>query len=290
MKILVVGSNGQLGRELQKQLHDNHELFSFDLPELDIANYEQVRKIIHEIAPAVVINAAAYTNVEKAEDNEELAFLINGTGAHYLALVSKEINAKFIHISTDYVFDGKSKQPYEEMDVPSPLSVYGKSKLLGEKLVQEVGGNYFILRTSWLYGDGHNFIRTMLQLAKQGKEIRVVDDQYGTPTYTKDLCWVIEQLIQTDCYGIYHVSNEGACSWYELARKIFELARIRVNLHPVSTAEYITKAKRPQYGVLENKRLKLQGIPTMRSWERALGDYIDNLSTEAVNGSLQNVL
>lgn len=283
MKILVVGEKGQLGREIQKQLQSKHELFLFDLPEVDIVNYEQVRKIITEIAPAVVINAAAYTNVEKAEDNEELAFLINGTGAHYLALVSKEINAKFIHISTDYVFDGESKQPYWEMDTPAPLSVYGKSKLLGEKLVQEVGGKYFILRTSWLYGDGHNFVRTMLQLAKEGKEIRVVDDQYGTPTYTKDLCWVIEELMATDCYGIYHASNEGACSWYELARKIFELANIRGNLQAVSTEEYITKAKRPKYGVLENQLLKLQGITRMRSWDVALADYVGDFLRVGVN-------
>jgi len=277
MKLLVFGSNGQLGKEITKQFQEKYELILQDIPYIDITNYQSVENFISDTSPAVVINAAAYTNVEKAEDDEDTAFRVNALGAHNLALACRRSQTKFVHISTDYVFDGTIKIAYEEFDAPNPLSVYGKSKLWGEKLVEQVGGEYYILRTSWLYGDGPNFVRTMLKLAEQRDHLTVVADQYGTPTYTKDLVWAIERLIQTEFYGLYHASNQGSCTWCDLARKIFELAGKSVRVVPVSTAEYaVIKAKRPQYSVLANKMLKLRGMDVMRPWEEALQDYIEN--------------
>lgn len=276
MKVIVIGANGQLGKEITRQFQGKYPLILQDMPSLDITDYHSFERLLYDSSPDVVINTAAYTNVEKAEEDEHTAFLVNALGAQNLALVCKKVRAKFVHISTDYVFDGTKSTPYEEFDPPNPLSVYGKSKLWGEKLIEQVGGDYFILRTSWLYGDGQNFVRTMLKLADQRDKLTVVADQYGTPTYTKDLVWVIEKLIQTEYYGIYHASNNGSCTWYEFARKIFELAGKTVYVQPVSTDEYPTKAKRPRYSVMENKMLKLRGLDIMRPWEEALHDYIDN--------------
>ena len=276
MKVLVAGFNGQLGKEITKQFQEKHKLIHQDLPALDITNYQSVEELISDTCPALVINAAAYTNVEKAEDDAERAFLVNALGAQNLALVCRKSHIKLVHISTDYVFDGKTNGEYEEFDAPNPLSVYGKSKLWGERLVEQVGGEYFILRTSWLYGDGQNFVRTMLKLAEQRDHLTVVADQYGTPTYTKDLVWVIERLVQTEFYGLYHASNQGSCTWCDFARKIFELAGKSVSVDPVSTEEYPVKAKRPQRSVLANKMLRLRGMDVMRIWEDALQDYIKN--------------
>src|SRR5665648_188718 len=277
MKILVVGSNGQLGKEIAKQFQSKHELELYDIPALDITDYVSVVSLISDTKPAVVINAAAYTNVERAEEDVDNAYRVNALGAHNLALACHKSGGKLVHISTDYVFDGTATLPYEEFDPTNPLSVYGKSKLWGEKLVEQGGGEYYILRTSWLYGDGPNFVRTMLKLAEQRDHLTVVADQYGTPTYTKDLVWAIERLIQTEFYGLYHASNQGSCTWCDLARKIFELAGKSVRVVPVSTAEYaVIKAKRPQYSVLANKMLKLRGMDVMRPWEEALQDYIEN--------------
>lgn len=276
MKVLVFGTNGQLGKEITKQFKEKYELILQDIPSLDITSYQSVEDLISDTNPAVVINAAAYTNVEKAEEDEDTAFQVNALGAQNLALACKKSRAKLVHISTDYVFDGTTNVEYEEFDPPNPLSVYGKSKLWGEKLVEQVGGEYFILRTSWLYGDGPNFVRTMLKLAEQRDHLTVVADQYGTPTYTKDLVWAIECLIQTEFYGLYHASNQGSCTWFDFALKIFELAGKSVSVAPVSTAEYPVKAKRPQYSVMTNRMLKLRGMDVMRNWEDALQDYIEN--------------
>ena len=276
MKVIIVGSNGQLGKELARQFRSRYELLLFDIPSLDITNYRAVESLISDAKPDVVINGAAYTNVEKAEEDEDYAFRVNALGAQNLALACKKSQAKLVHISTDYVFDGTATTPYEEFDSPNPLSVYGKSKLWGEKLVEQVGGKYFILRTSWLYGDGPNFVRTMLKLAEQRDHLKVVADQYGTPTYTKDLVWVIDRLIQTAFYGLYHAPNQGSCTWWEFACKIFALADKYVQVEPVSTAEYLTKAKRPQYSVMNNKLLRLRGLDIMRPWEEALRDYMEH--------------
>ncbi|EAX48971.1 dTDP-4-dehydrorhamnose reductase [Thermosinus carboxydivorans Nor1] len=275
-KILVTGANGQLGRALQRQFCEKYELVLCDLPELDITNFKACRDAVRTYGPDIVINAAAYTNVERAEDEPDAAYAVNAIGAHNLALVCREANVKLIHISTDYVFDGARGTPYSEYDAPNPLSVYGKSKLLGEQLIRDTGGWYFIVRTAWLYGDGHNFVRTMLRLAGERPEIAVVADQYGTPTYTVDLAALLEQIMHTEYYGIYHATNAGNCTWYEFACKIFEYADKKVAVRPITTDEYPTKAKRPRYSVLDNHMLRLRGFDIMRPWEEALKDYIAN--------------
>ena len=276
MKILVAGAKGQLGKEITKQFGRKYELILHDVDTLDIADYNAVDSVLQSLLPNVVINAAAYTNVEKAEEDTDQAFIINAIGAQNLALAAKKIQAKLFQISTDYVFDGLKVSPYHEFDNPAPLSVYGKSKLWGELLVKQTSVNCFILRTSWLYGDGHNFVRTMLRLAEQKDELSVVADQYGTPTYTKDLVWVIDKLMPTDFYGMYHASNNGICTWYNFAKKIFTFAGKTLNVKPLSTAEYPNKAQRPMYSVMENRMLHLRGFNVMRSWEEALQDYINN--------------
>lgn len=275
MKIIVTGVNGQLGREIKKQFQEKYQLFLWDRQILDVADYAWVETKVKEVKPDIVINAAGFTNVEKAEDNPEEAFRVNALGAQNLAFACKNVQAKLVHISTDYVFDGLKSVPYEEFDIPNPLSVYGKSKLWGERLVEQVGGKHFIIRTSWLYGDGHNFVRTMLHLARQQEQLSVVADQYGTPTYTKDLVWVIEKLMHTNFYGIYHASNNGSCSWFDFARTIFALGGKTTQVNSISTAEYPLKAVRPKYSVMENKLLKLRNLDIMRPWEEALKDFVD---------------
>jgi len=276
MKILLVGANGQLGREIKRQFQDKYELFFHSTDTLNITNSDAVDTAIAKVKPDVVINAAAYTNVEKAEDDPEGAFQVNAIGAENLAIFCKKYDSKLVHISTDYVFDGVKDMPYEEFDTHNPLSVYGSSKSFGEKLIEQAGEKYFILRTSWLYGDGNNFVRTMLRLSKEKSEISVVGDQYGTPTYTKDLCWVIEKLMYTEFYGIYHASNEGSCSWCEFAKEIMTAKNRKTIIKSLTTAEYPVKAKRPMNSVMENRMLKLRGLNTMRSWKEALKDYLEH--------------
>ena len=276
MKIFVIGTNGQLGREIKRQFGKKYKLFLHDIDTLDITDINSIDHVIGDVKPDILINAAAYTNVEKAEEDCDNAFKVNAIGAENLAIICKKYDVKLVHISTDYVFDGTKDTPYDEFDHHNPLSVYGKSKSWGEKLIQQVGGKYFILRTSWLYGDGNNFVRTMLRLAKEKSEIAVVGDQYGTPTYTKDLCWCIEKLIHTEFYGIYHASNEGNCSWCEFAKEIMTVAECKTIIRSLTTAEYPVKAQRPMCSIMENRLLKLRGLNVMRSWQDALVDYLKN--------------
>ncbi len=276
MKIFLAGANGQLGREIKRQFQGRCELFLHGTDTLNITNFDAVDTAIAKVKPDVVINAAAYTNVEKAEEDCDNAFQVNAIGAENLAISCKKHDSKLVHISTDYVFDGTKDKPYEEFDQHNPLSVYGSSKSLGEKLIEQAGGNYFILRTSWLYGDGNNFVRTMLRLSKEKSEISVVGDQYGTPTYTKDLCWTIEKVMCTTFYGVYHASNEGSCSWYEFAKEIMTGAKRKTIIKSLTTVEYPVKAKRPMNSVMENRMLKLRGLNTMRPWQEALNDYLEH--------------
>jgi dTDP-4-dehydrorhamnose reductase len=276
MKVLVIGANGQLGREIKRQFDEKHTLYLYDRDALSITDFDAIDHVVEDVKPDVLINAAAYTNVEKAEEDCDNAYRVNAIGAENLAITCKKYDVKLVHISTDYVFDGTKDTPYDEFDHHKPLSVYGKSKSWGEKLIQQVGGKYFILRTSWLYGDGNNFVRTMLRLSNEKSEIAVVGDQYGTPTYTKDLCWVIEKLIHTDFYGIYHASNEGNCSWCEFAKEIMTVAERKTTIKSLTTAEYPVKAQRPMCSIMENRLLKLRGLNVMRSWQDALVDYLKN--------------
>lgn len=276
MKILITGCNGQLGIELSRQLQGikNSEIIKMDKNNLDISDFEIVNNKIQDINPNIIINCAAFTAVDLCEKEVELAYKINSLGARNLAIVAEKISAKLIHISTDYVFDGDIGGFYREDSDTNPKSIYGKSKLMGEKYVQQFCSKHFIIRTAWLYGDGKNFVKTMINISKKTKEIRVVNDQIGTPTSTVDLAKVIIALIKTEYYGIYHATCEGRCSWYEFAKKIFEIKKININVIPVSSSEYKTIAKRPANSVLDNFMLKLVNLNTMRNWEDALEDYL----------------
>ena len=227
MKILITGCNGQLGKELVNQLKSinqsmnqpKYTILATTRDDLDISNQTNVDNFIFHNKPNVVINCAAYTKVDACEDNIEVAYKINSLGVRNLVIASEKVNAKFVHISTDYVFNGFSKYPYREDNKTEPNSVYGKSKLMGEKFVEQFSHKYFILRTAWLYGDGNNFVKTMIKLSLENKEVNVVNDQFGSPTSTVDLAKVIIRIMETENYGVYHATCEGQCSWYDFAKK-----------------------------------------------------------------------
>ena len=276
MKILITGSNGMLGHDLQEVLNDKHELILTTSKTLDITDKNQVLKVICENNPDVVINSAAYTDVDGCEDNHDFAYSVNGDGVRNLALACKEIDCPLVHISTDYVFNGKNNRPWVEDDEIDPINVYGKSKLEGEEAILEILDKYFIVRTAWLYGvNGRNFPKTMLELAKNHSEITVVYDEVGSPTYTLDLAYGIFQLIETDYYGIYHLTNSESCSWCEFARYIFEVAGVDVKVIPVTASEFARPAPRPSYSVLENKNWIDNGFKPLRSYKEAIKEYIE---------------
>ncbi len=277
MRVLITGAKGQLGLELQRQLRyvaEIEHVISTTHDTLDITSLDQVREKLKRDNIDIVINCAAYTFVDECEKNREKAYLVNAIGPKNLATVCQELGLKLIHLSTDYVFDGSGQLPKKEDDKVMPINIYGKSKLLGEEYVRSFCTKYFIIRTSWLYGEGNNFVRTMLKLAQDNKELNVVGDQFGTPTSTKDLAHVIINLMQTEYYGIFHGTCEGECSWYELACKIFELKGIDVKINKVTSEEFIRPAQRPKYSVLDNFRLKNYGMNEFRHWEEALVDYL----------------
>lgn len=282
MKVLITGCRGQLGRELCRQINEwnqvrpQFQVVATDLDSMDITDTHQVQKIVSFEKPEVIINTAAYTKVDACETDEKTAFRVNAIGARNLAVAAFSIGAKILQVSTDYVFDGTGKIPLREYDPINPLSVYGKSKALGEQLVMTTNPRHFILRTAWLYGDGSNFVRTILKLAAEQDELRVVNDQVGTPTSTVDLAKCILALIQTEHYGIYHGTCEGECSWYEFAKRILALKGINKRVIPISTKELKQAAKRPAYSVLENFMLDLVGLNFFRTWEEALEEYLIN--------------
>ncbi|MCX7725396.1 MAG: dTDP-4-dehydrorhamnose reductase [Chitinispirillaceae bacterium] len=279
-RILIIGCNGQLGKDMFIESKKNgYEVEGIDYPEIDITKKESVEKVISKVKPVYVINCAAYTAVDDCEDNKELAFAVNADGAGFIASSSAAVGAKIIHISTDYVFDGKKKEPYIETDTPNPQSVYGKSKLAGELKVIEANKNHQIFRIAWLYGKyGKNFVYTIRNIAKVKSDKRepllVVNDQIGTPTSTKEVCYQILKVLPTTLTGIFHATCEGYCSWYEFAKEIVEAAGIKVNLIPCTTAEFPRKALRPANSVLENKRLKENAISVMKHWKEAFFDFL----------------
>ncbi len=278
MKILITGAKGQLGQELKEVLFKagNYEVIGLGHSELEITNPAMVKELIEQFTPEVIIHTAANTNVDGCELEPESGYRINALGTRNVAIAASMVKAKLVFISTDYVFDGYACRPYLEFDSPNPINIYGKSKLAGEKYVASFSNKYFIVRTSWLYGkQGNNFVKTMLNLAKQKDELTVVDDQLGTPTFTKDLAQFIAVLIETELYGIYHASNTGACSWFDFAKLIFKLAGLnQIKIKPVSTAELNRPASRPAYSVLDNYCLRLEGLPGLRPWEDALQEFI----------------
>ena len=276
MKILITGSNGMLGHDLIEALKDNHELVLTTSRTLDITDKEQVFDFISQNKPDIVINSAAYTDVDGCEENQDLAYSVNGEGVKNLAFACREADSALLHISTDYIFNGENTRPWVEDDEIGPISVYGKSKLKGEQAILEILDKFFIVRTAWLYGiNGRNFPKTMLELAENHSQITVVYDEVGTPTYTPDLAKAISQLIETDHYGIYHITNSGSCSWCEFARYIFEVVGKDVEVIPVTAAEFARPAPRPHYSVLENRNWIEKGFEPLRSYKEAIKEYIE---------------
>lgn len=284
MKVLITGANGQLGLELQEQLGydaNTYEVIPTDYTNLDITNLNSVKEKLMFLKPDIVINCAAHTAVDKCEEDIENAYKINAIGAKNLAIACEMIGAKLVQVSTDYVFSGEVPGARREDDATGPQSIYGTSKLLGEEYVKTFCKKHFIIRTAWLYGEGNNFVRTMLKLAENNKEINVVGDQFGSPTSTKDLAKVIIELVQTEYYGTFHGTCEGECSWYDFACKIFELRGINITVNKVTSKEFIRPAKRPTYSVLDNFMLKLYGLNSFRHWEEALVDYLAQEANKA---------
>jgi len=272
MKVLVTGAKGQLGTDVVMRLSSlSIDCLGVDIDSLDITSDEQVKEFINYYKPDAVIHCAAYTAVDKAEDEKELCYKVNVLGTKYIAEACKEINAKMVYISTDYVFDGEGDQPFEVNDKPNPINYYGQTKYEGELEVQKILENYFIVRISWVFGTyGNNFVKTMLKLGKDRDEISVVADQVGSPTYTYDLAKLLVEVVQTDKHGIYHVTNEGYCSWYEFACEIFKQAGLDIKVNPINTEDYPTRAKRPK-----NSRLRKNSSIKLESWENALNHYIN---------------
>ena len=295
MKILITGSNGQLGNELQKIVSTgkaeigavseeikNAEVFAMDVDILDITNLEQVKKVLNEVKPDVVINCAAATNVDGCEANQDLAFKINSLGPRNLAMVAEELGAKIVQVSTDYVFSGVGETPLKESDLVAPVSVYGKTKLLGEEFVRDFSSKYYIVRTAWLYGYvGHNFVYTMMKLGKDRDTLNVVNDQLGNPTHANDLAYHILKLIQTEEYGVYHCTGKGECSWYNFASEIMKLSGRNCTVNPCTSEEYKSmypnSADRPAYSSLDNMMLRCTIGDEMRDWKDALKTFMDNV-------------
>ncbi len=298
MVVLVTGANGQLGQSI-KFISKNYLDIDFvfcDSTVLDITNLDNVTQIFEQFKPNFCINTAAYTAVDKAESEPEKAYLINVVGAKNLALVCKEYDTILLHVSTDFVFDGTSTElsvtngkGYTEQDIPNPTGVYGQTKLDGEKAIQEIFENYFIIRTSWVYSQfGNNFMKTMLRLASERDTISVVNDQIGTPTNAVDLAQVLINIIchtersrsahnigfEINNFGIYNFSNEGKCSWYEFALKIFEVNNLKINVQPIPTSNYPTPAKRPSFSVLDKTKIKSTFKIDIKSWEESLKTII----------------
>lgn len=291
MKILITGSKGQLGNELQNIIKTgeseigviseelkNSEVIALDVEDLDITKLEQVKKVLNEVKPNVVINCAAATNVDGCESNQDLAFKINAIGPRNLAMVCEEIGAKIVQVSTDYVFSGVGEKPLTEYDLTAPYSVYGKTKLMGEEFVREFSSKYFVVRTSWLYGYvGHNFVYTMMRLGKERESLNVVNDQKGNPTHANDLAYHILKLIETEEYGVYHCTGEGECTWYEFAKLIMELSGRKCTVNPCTSDEYKTPAKRPEYSSLDNMMLRCTIGNEMRNWQDSLKSFMDKV-------------
>ena len=281
MKFYLVGSRGMLASDLALMLEECGELTGRDLPEIDITDIECLRRDMGAAAPDVVINCAAYTAVDKAEEEESACHAVNAVGPANLATVCREIGARLVHISTDFVFDGGTSRPYSEGDGAAPISVYGKTKLAGERLTMQETDDYLIVRTSWLYGrHGNNFVKTVSRLAAERESLGIVYDQTGTPTYARDLAQALINLISVEAEpGIYHFSNEGVCSWYDFAYEIINMLQSKgeslklKELNPILSREYPTAAARPAYSVMNKGKYKRITSKTIPHWRDALSRY-----------------
>ncbi len=279
-KVVLIGANGQLGSELARIFSD-HDLVSLTHADLDITDDRQVEKLLDQLAPDLILNTAAYHRVDECEDFPARAYEVNALAVRHLAQWAKTHQVVLLHFSTDYVFDGRLRRPYSEADPPAPLSAYAVSKLAGEYFIRAIHDRHVIVRTCGLYGiagssgKGGNFVETMLRLATEGKEIRVVDDQVLTPTSAKELARKVRQLVETGAYGIYHITNDGACSWYEFSQAIFEISGLTPRLQPTTSAAFGARANRPAYSVLDNANLRSLGLDDLRDWRDALKEYLE---------------
>ncbi|MFC4303409.1 dTDP-4-dehydrorhamnose reductase [Cohnella boryungensis] len=275
VKLLVTGANGQLGQELVHMGNARIQIAGFGRDQLDITDLNRCREVLAEVKPHGIIHTAAYTAVDKAESEPDEAYRVNAIGTRNLAVAAEEIGAKLVFVSTDYVFDGTGTTPYEESTETNPQSVYGKTKRAGEEFVLDLSSRYFIVRTSWVYGQyGSNFVRTMLKLATERDTITVVADQIGSPTYARDLAAFLIQLVHTEKYGIYHATNSGSCSWYTFAREIFSEKGMNVRVEPCTTAEFRRPAPRPAYSVLDRAAIPRNGLSDLRPWREALREFL----------------
>jgi dTDP-4-dehydrorhamnose reductase len=312
MKVVITGANGQLGTDLCKAL-SKFEVIPLTHKDIEITELVSVKENFLRLKPEVIINTAAYVRVDDCEDNPDKAFQINALGARNVAVVAQDLGAKLVHISTDYVFGGSpplgwgglslrgsqsspKQSPnssnvdgYTEFDTPSPVNIYGHSKLAGEDFVRHLCTRYFIVRGSGLFGiagssgKGGNFVETMLRLGKERNELRVVNDQVFSPTYTLDMAQKIAQLITTEYYGIFHITNNGICSWYDFTKEIIRLAGLTTKVTPITSDQYPQKARRPAYSVLDHYHLRLLGMDDIPDWQKALGEYMKNKEYGLIN-------
>ncbi len=276
MKILITGAKGMLAKAVINKLKDENQLICTDSQELDITDKNMVMEYVEKEKPEYIINCAAYTAVDKAEEEEELAEKVNSEGPKNLAIAADKYNCILVHISTDYVFNGDLdiNKTYKENDKTMPVTVYGKTKKEGEDNIIQNSSKYYILRTAWLYGEGNNFVRTMLKLSKEKEELNVVNDQHGSPTYTEDLASIIKQIIDKKIpYGIYHTTNIGYTTWFDFTKKIFELSNISCKVNPVTSEEFVRPAKRPKNSKLSKDKILEEGI-TIPDWEDGLKRYL----------------
>lgn len=286
-RIMITGAVGQLGLALNRLLQgkDEYQLYRTDAFEgedksvevLDITKKEAVNHYIDQIKPDIIINCAAMTAVDLCETEQEKAYLINAMGPKNLAAAAGRTGAKLVHVSTDYVFDGTADTPYTEEAPTNPISVYGKTKQAGDEFVREFCKKSFILRTAWVYGEGKNFVKTMLRLADNNNKIRVVNDQFGTPTSAKELARAIIFLMETESYGIYHATCEGSTNWYEFALTIFEEAGVKAEVEPIPSSEFKAAAARPMYSILDNKAFRERHGYYMKDWKEAFQEYMSEL-------------
>lgn len=287
-RVMVTGAAGQLGYDVVKTFQaESNQVLACDKNQMDITDQQQCTDMITTFRPHIIIHCAAYTAVDQAEVDEDTAYAINASGTRNIAVAAEKVKAKLVYISTDYVFDGRGSTPYREYDVTNPQSVYGKSKLAGERLVQSLCTQWFIIRTSWVFGVyGSNFVKTMLKLMEKRPQLQVVHDQQGSPTYTVDLARFIHTLSTSEKYGIYHASNSGTCSWYEFAEAIKEEANKQsgfeptAELMPCTTDQFPRPAPRPAYSVMDHLAIRTNGLEPLRPWREALIAFLKELSVQ----------
>ena len=270
MRVLLTGAGGQLGLELAEVLpHRGHEVVALDRQRLDVADAGAVESAIGEHEPGLVVNAAAYTNVDGCEEALDLAYAVNALGPRNLAQACERRGSELLHVSTNYVFAGKGERPYETFDTPNPISAYGRTKLAGEELVTRLANRWYVVRSAGVYGRGNNFVRTMLRVAGERDQLKVKDDEFISPTYARDLALGIAGIIEEGRYGLYHLTNAGSCSWYEFTREIFRLTGVETEVLPIPGSEYPLPAARPANGLLSSV-----GSPELRHWSEALAEYL----------------